>query len=582
MRDRITLLILILMALWFLGSCVGVPILESIRFGGPMLRVDDVRDANYLPPYVWPDEETFEASIHEVVYGPLVTATYTDDSIPGMKTINNSGPREVIEATSGQPITLSDGRELNIRAYRIIPIAENPGLLSFPITGEVVMLPDGSIASDDEQKTLAMEFGLDPHTLNTSQFARIPGFQLQVMLDADFEWNRGVNWALRDSITGAMTSYVIGMHTTDGGQYHGGPKSRTTLIFAHNGIRPSPLILAIDLWHKEAEPLQIDLSAPQSFGPPDQDFSLISVQSYSQERHELTTVSGEDLPHQITGRTWDHTRVTFDRIPDEFIGMNVILGSGKRSSAITRNQSQFRIGHPFEEIESLQMNVGTEQVRLIIHLPDLPIFPEQNRGLRDVRKMVFPSPTVINSSQENDNLLASILQTSGGGGIPYRFWEPGYPQDISGWTVGRFLNTTFARHEFFSINKHDFVLHINDRSISRWEIRRVGETRRRYRPFLARFYDLIQRNDVPFAFFLVLLVMRQTWLVMRVRQLLRHLQLLGYTTFGFWDADRMNRALGKRAWRVPTHDELGSIPDVDGQSVDSIIRVMRMRLKQRD
>jgi hypothetical protein len=120
-------------------------------------------------------------------------------------------------------------------------------------------------------------------------------------------------------------------------------------------------------------------------------------------------------------------------------------------------------------------------------------------------------------------------------------------------------------------------MEIHDHGLSSWQIRRVGETRRKYRPLLAGFYDLIQRTDVPLAFFLGLIALRQGWITMRSRQLLNHLRALGYASFGFWNADRLNRALGRKAWGIPAHDELGSIPGVDPTSVKSIIDVMRRR-----
>jgi hypothetical protein len=352
------------------------------------------------------------------------------------------------------------------------------------------------------------------------------------------------------------------------GRVREGSKSRVALYFAHNGVRPTPLIFKVDLWLNEAEPLRIELIAPQTIGLPGQEFDLISVQSFNQQRVELTTISGEQLPHGFDDTAQDHTRVTFDRLPEKFMGLVVILKSGEHSGNLSRYGDEFRIHHPFEEIEALQMNLEAEQVRVITHLPDLPIYPKQNRGLRDVREMVFPTPTVVHSDQESFDLMNSLLQTNGGVGITVQGSPPGFPWDISGWTVEDFVQFGFPGH-------HDFVIHINDRGFSRWEVRPVGETRRKYRPFLARFYDLIQRNDVPFAFFLVLIVMRQTWCAMRIRQLVRHLRLLGYTTFGFWDADRLNRRLGKRAWRLPSHDELGSVPGVDPTSVASIIAFMQ-------
>jgi hypothetical protein len=567
MRDRITLLILLLMTLWFFGSCIVVPVMKANRPGGPALAIDDVRDRNYLPPYVWPDAETLEANIREVVYGPLVTETYTQETIPGTRTINNSGPREVIEVPTGQPIALSDGRELNIRAYRIIPIVHDAGLQSYPVSGEVFVLPNGDIASEAEQKSIAEEFELDGKAYNASSLAGIPGFLIQVLVAADFTWDRGINWSLRDSLTGAKTSGLLASFSISGGLLRES-QSKTVLVFAHNGIRPSPLILTIDLWNKQADPLRVGLSAPQSFGLPGQDFALISVQSFNQERFELTTLSGEDLPHEFTDRTWDHTRVTFDRLPEGSIEVWAILRSGERSRKLNRYGSEFRVLHPFEEIETLEMELRTEKVRVVIQLPDLPIYPEQNRDLRDVRQMVFPKPTVVHSRQESIELMNSLLQAHDAGGISVGGSPPGFPWDISGWTVEGFVQLGFRWH-------HDFVMHINDRGLSRWEIRQVGETRRRYRPLLARFYDLIQRTDVPLGFFLGLIALRQGWITMRSRQLLNHLRNLGYTTLGFWDADRLNRRLGKRAWRLPSHDELGSVPGVDPTSVASILAFMK-------
>jgi len=158
---RFPILVVLVLGLVVAGT-KGVPwVLKQFREPTPVFRVDDVRDARYLPPYAPTLGSEAVARREDItVYGSSVTARYvkTRESTLGGQSLK---PEAVIAGDAGERFVLPDGDRLSLAALVLIPNAELPRTpVKIPLE-EVYHHPDGQRMTRQEAEALRDRFGMN-------------------------------------------------------------------------------------------------------------------------------------------------------------------------------------------------------------------------------------------------------------------------------------------------------------------------------------------------------------------------------------------------------------------------------------
>jgi hypothetical protein len=141
--------------------------------------------------------------------------------------------------------------------------------------------------------------------------------------------------------------------------------------------------------------------------------------------------------------------------------------------------------------------------------------------------------------------------------------------DLTGMTVGDFLNLQLARYP-----EHEFVLTRSSSGSAGISLPPPGTTRQNHFPLLAAVYAFLNNGWHVVLSVAGILVLLKGTVLLRSWALWRSLQARGYRHWTVWDAERAYLGLGRRAWNIPSMDELGTIPGVDATDVVSVVEFL--------
>lgn len=539
---------------------------------GPTFGLSDLRDPKRLPPYAYRPPVPGPFPISTEVKGPFGTTHYpTMSKWAGSSDISGLEPVAIIEADATETVTLPGGVTIRLRALRFLP--SDVSSRTLPVE-EVYYDPSGRWMDRDE----AMELNRlvnpegDPGQVRNRNFRARSARQwsVGVVLETNLQETDFSSEGMFDSVTGGEVGPITGGYPVFAADLPNGTRLIRLRESAFDTVRPTPAVLWLHVKLGEPETVRLTSTAPQSFKLHGRECRLNAIGHFPGGKYAnfagraanwQTGVPGE-------GREGEFT-LKFEQLFQSVIGISAYDNDGnkleQRSGALSNT---FR-GDP-ASLGYVEIRAKPDCAYVIFKLPQWPMVPEANRQTTDLMKMVLP-PMTISNQEEWNALVARLLQVRmwGGGfmGIPPAS-ALSFPMEVGGRTVG---DLVAMEHSRFPPNEWVISKVVLD-NVGHWP---VGTTFLRKHPVLAWFVTNMNKLMAGLLLVAAVIGMAKGVRMGRAAALLRALRPRGYDMLTIWDAEVLVAGLGRLARKLPAHNDLATVPDVDIDDLDSIIAFMR-------
>ncbi len=580
MSGRLPLFLIAVLAAFVLLT-QGLPaLLAAFRQGPPPFPADEVRDAGYAGPEyeaaLLPNGK-YEKKLR--VFGPSITAHYTEE-VPRAQA--DLPPPVHVVAQPGEMIVIPTGETIRLAAIAVTPsLPDERGRYVGFEPEKVLYSPDGGLMSEEEAKSFLFRAnGYAEEYQAYGSLTHLDRFQLGIMIEAELGHDRIISGVLRDGRTGGVANISNSGDTRSTNETH--DRSRLfshTLSFGVAGVRSPPLELHLVIHGGDPVfdefPLgpQFDISFHD--GPAQiRGYWAGPYHEYRRKNRELTQKELAS-PESLQDDSRHKFTIEFDRLPKGFSSVKVILKNGtelsSRSHEWGTNGGKFDFDAFYGDVKTIRVVSYTKPVRVVLKLPNLPTYPKQNRGRTDIAEMELPDLT-LNNDRELQTLIGNVLQANmlvenrlrAAATTPNAF----YPLQTRGMTVGELLQ--LYRGAFPA---NEVVLESGPEG-SVVSLRPAGATRTARAPQLAVLYRNLSSAWIVASIVMSVLGLWKILLLVRASVLRRALMARGYTWLTLWQAEWLVVSLGRGAWRIPPYDELGAVPGVDPDKVESIAQVV--------
>jgi hypothetical protein len=562
---RFPLLVILVLGL-VVAATKGVPwVLKQFREPTPAFRVDDVRDARYVAPYdvEWPkvgDESPMTVSVH----GPAMSAVYSATTTVEERSWEVQARDEVIIARGDDVVALPDGQQISLAAIAFVPTRGSIAPADGDKRVRGLYHPSGRWMEPHEEEALVNRLGSGGNGVFMNPVNTGHAWTLQFLIEIDSRQSKIAGIELRDEITGGRESRINhyispGWHTYDEFRLES---------FGWSGVRPNPMALHVLLETKDHYDLAFEPIAPRSFIWRGKPFELIAVYFQEGGNGMPVLVSGDrDDTSDIPTMSSTGTTLVFDSLPPDLEDIRARIRDGSITRARWTDGNVVPIQANIRDIEKIELVVAPRLLQVAIQLPELPGIPPENRELEDVRDMIIP-PTVLEDQDQMDRFIASVVQAT------YYNWErvkapTTFPKDIGGLTFREVFHDELARYR-----EREIHLEVSPGKNATMTLTSPGMGRFRYSPGLSFVFSIASGIWSVVMLQVVFFTIWKGWTLLRARDLHRLLRVRGYTDWTIWDAERAYLGLGKRAWNIPSVDELGAIPGVDATDVQSVVRFL--------
>jgi len=562
---RFPILVVLVLGLVVAGT-KGVPwVLKQFREPTPVFRVDDVRNLRYVPPYGIPPEWDGDHNLATVrVHGPSVTSWYSvRPANPNYETLPPVDA--VITVAADEMADLPDGEQIGLSAIALIATRPIVGPVDGEMRVEGVFHPSGRQLSVEEVQALLDQTGFGSPSQFMNPMNSGHPWKLQFVIKANLDPDNIANLTLRDSVTGGVVGARM-MPITPLHPY-GGYILETV---PWPGVHTNPMTLHLLVRQGGKVELEFEPAAPQILEWMETSFELEGIFFQSGHGEPIQLLSGKDdqrglVPSMLQATT----TLSFHTMVDSGNEFKAQLKNGRLlSSRVSSEKVLVQFPARPEDIEAIVMVSRPRVVHVAIELPQLPGIPEHSREVEDIRDMVLP-PAIVENQGHMNALLASVLQMGWANSLPAAT-PSSFPLDVGGMSVRQLLHSELARYP-------DSEIAITSGAYTNpfLSVTQAGQHRRVFSPSLGRAIALLSNTWLLFLIAASLLALIKGWILMRAHDLHRILKMRGYRVWSFWDAERAYLGLGRRAWNIPSRDELGALPGVDGEDVRSVVEFIK-------
>ncbi len=505
------------------------------------------------------------------VFGKIFTYEYTEDFEESNLDLLKIPPA-IIEVEGSEQVNLPYGKWIKIDAILLID------------TDGIVKMYDGDMnpISDEERVAFFKErFGRSPQW-NLEHRISLPQ-TIQVYYSHNFDHSKLLNGAIYNAQNGgelnSTTQSVIN-------PYHWGYQSSSGLENSDQGWETEVLLL---------EPTEVDFHL--SFNNRPQKLLHISfkndkLESMSYDEPEVEAVFKKDSIGKVRALHGELKEALTDELIENHIYLKVAdtLYLRERPVAVTRggkviNGSEVELNtaqesrvcqFDFDEDDELlyfHLWPKSDMTHIVFHLGELPLGDPSNKD-RPFLEKKFPDLT--NVSRKNPPLLLQTLfqrsefskdTFSTNRNDPLRSirqvpWaDVKFPKESPG-TVEDFLNLYIdALPDFEYAFGPDYMFLISAQD-------------RRYIYNRPSFYLHLVLDKG--AIWIFLLISLKIVYLIRANALRKHLDALGFD-LSIWEAEWLIFRFGRRAYRLPTRDEIASIPGINPGHLKDLAQVIRSR-----
>ncbi len=534
--------------------------LNSGRFEAP---VDAVRIPQFVEPYGEP------APIHEedvTVWEPEWKEKYTPQVQPGGIVMGISYfPAKTTQTVVGdEPVEFEGGGRLRLAAIAVRTIPFDSTVLQ-PSTPVRLYDPDGKPMAVSDQEALVERTGVAKEQWIGGWR---PGdtYSICFLLEEDGKPDyRGMTADLRD----ARTGWPIDYPTSPWLELHDGEMVRLrTYVFAGNSVAAGPADLHLT-WLGPGVEVGIPSHPGTAVRHKDQ---RIFLRAIGRLHGGLLEIEGNDEQRDRSAiaaalKKDGNVALVFDALPYNLSELVAFDSEGDRvllNSATRINKSGMTIltaSVPANLPLNFKLLHRQRTHRAILKLPFLPELPKENRSVADFTDCIVSKATFRNG-KEMENFLSRALQTR---------WASRPPVTTPQVTFENVTVGDILRHYRQAAGPHSIIQtsrHFNHTT----KVEPPGTARTRHTPFRAHVLNVVLNGWKVLGILAATVLAFKVWALIQARRLKTVLRFRDYTDLTLWDTERLWLMLGRRAWRLPHRDELGTIPGVDPGDIGSIVR----------
>ncbi len=380
---------------------------------------------------------------------------------------------------------------------------------------------------------------------------------------------------IRDATTGA----TVGRHVKNIviGDGNGLEDYARLSFFEYFGWHPTPIVI----WTSSGPLEQIRYTSYELTNDAQSVASTVLAVSEVLENTEegivRTTLAGSSSSTAPwPDANWDYALKMTD--PPQHIRATVNYQQAGQDTAMGASDGWIRFN---QKENSTGINIGHLCIRqgypVGVKIKEIPGLPNSNRGIGNLLEARVGDIT-FTTQQELEMFEAGALQsrvTSNGSFGQFQFTGVGQPGLLQGQTLPVTFRDATVRdivdsHRAALGFPHSIIV-CNDRIV----FAPPGAARQVYQPKLSRALNIAGDTGLLVTALAILLLLLKTFWLIRSRSVLNHVHTNGYTDFGLFQAEALYLGLGRKAWRIPPRDELGTVPGVDPQKTASIVRFLR-------
>ena len=477
---------------------------------------------------------------------------------------SGASPDTQLELEAGETLTLPDGKRLKLLALQFLPQHLKGAGDAIPVEGVYCDLQGKWITGDEavELNRRMMQYP-DPRFVRNGFLNNGVGWEVSVIGMTDIPFGR-IKLGLFDSETGGPPQTWKGMGYSWFCKPVDGLGTLAQVSFPYDGVRPTPMVLRLEVKYGEETEIQLKPNPGESFTWQGKAYTLQSIAP-----RVLPNRPGNPQDPYGLGPGFAPMAYTFSALPAEMQSIVPYDKAGVKLPYTGLTDELWEFAGP---VEHINIRLMPSAIKVTMKLPPFPVVPEGNRHTTDVSAMILP-PTVVSNQMDWDGLLSLLLQAE------YKSYygtvqpksELAFPLDVGGKTVGEVLAIESARFP-----PNELVLVPKPVAMRTDRVAR-GTTANRQYPGAIVFLKSVARCAPGVLALAGLLSVWKTILLVAAASLRRALRPHGYGDLALWQAEFLAAKLRRRAWKLPARDELAALPGVDLEDLRTVVALMRRK-----